>query len=923
MLRRLLTVILLAAGLVAVPAALPVSAAPAHRQVAVRRGSLTGPRTVDVAAIAGVAAPHQHLEHAELSRRPSLAEAAVTGVAPAPAPRTAGVVPIGSGGAGGAGAAALTLSSFNGADVNTELQRYNVNDQPPDPIVAVSPDRVVEMVNAMATIYNRSGVELTSFDLKILFAVPTGYEPSDPRVSWDSASQRWFASAMAFDIADNSQVLLAVSQTADPAGSWKVYGVETGLGVLHDQPRLGVYHDKVLLSWDDYPDYWSASQMLVVDKAGLVAGAQTVAMGTLTVDLDRFAMAPALSSDAGGTVYAVYNGYTSSAYLGVMAISGSPAAGTVAVQETRLPIKTTSSPPGGRQPAPGPRVDTGDDRMQSAVMADGRLWASMGDRCLPAGDTAARSCLRLIQVSVTGTPTLLQDVDVAQVGVDLSYPGVAIDGAGDLITSYSFSSASLFAGLGVVSQAAGSTSFRGPTVVRSGAGIYGGQRFGDYSGAVVDPADPSSVWFVGEWAGDAARNWNWTTAIGRVSMLPPSITSLDPPGGAVAGGQTVAVHGSGFVAGSTTVAFGGAAATGVSVVSPDLLTAVAPAGTPGDAVVAITSPLGSSPASSGSHYTYQAPDLAVALSATPNPVAPGSIVTEVATVTNTGGAPAPAPRLVLALPGGTEVVSVASAASCTTASPLTCTFGPLAAGASTTATVTLRPATLGVITTTATITGDSVDATPGDDRASVSVSVDDLPPATVPVTPAAPVDSTIPVTGAANASAPLVPDAADGYRFVASDGGIFAFGHAPFAGSAGALHLNQPIVAMAATPSGHGYWLAARDGGIFNYGDAAFLGSAGGLHLSQPIVAMASTPTGNGYWLVSSDGGIFAFGDAGFYGSTGNLRLSRPIVGLAPSPSGHGYWLVSSDGGIFSFGDAAFFGSTGAIRLNQPIVGMA
>jgi hypothetical protein len=32
---------------------------------------------------------------------------------------------------------------------------------------------------------------------------------------------------------------------------------------------------------------------------------------------------------------------------------------------------------------------------------------------------------------------------------------------------------------------------------------------------------------------------------------------------------------------------------------------------------------------------------------------------------------------------------------------------------------------------------------------------------------------------------------------VASDGGIFAYGSARFAGSAGALTLNQPVVAMA------------------------------------------------------------------------------------------------------------------------------
>ena len=63
---------------------------------------------------------------------------------------------------------------------------------------------------------------------------------------------------------------------------------------------------------------------------------------------------------------------------------------------------------------------------------------------------------------------------------------------------------------------------------------------------------------------------------------------------------------------------------------------------------------------------------------------------------------------------------------------------------------------------------------------------------------------------------------------MASDGGIFAFGSAPFRGSAGATPLVQPIVGMARTATGNGYWLAAADGGIFSYGDAAFYGSAAG-----------------------------------------------------------------------------------------------
>ena len=182
-------------------------------------------------------------------------------------------------------------------------------------------------------------------------------------------------------------------------------------------------------------------------------------------------------------------------------------------------------------------------------------------------------------------------------------------------------------------------------------------------------------------------------------------------------------------------------------------------------------------------------------------------------------------------------------------------------------------------------------------------------------------------TGGIRLNQPIVAMAASpsgrGYWLVASDGGVFAFGDAPYKGSTGSIRLQQPIVAVAASPSGQGYWLLASDGGVFAFGDAQYLGSTGGVRLNRPMVAMAASPSGRGYWLVASDGGVFSFGDAPYLGSTGGTRLNQPVVGMASSRSGKGYWMVASDGGVFSFGDAPYLGSTGGIRLNRPVVGMA
>lgn len=101
---------------------------------------------------------------------------------------------------------------------------------------------------------------------------------------------------------------------------------------------------------------------------------------------------------------------------------------------------------------------------------------------------------------------------------------------------------------------------------------------------------------------------------------------------------------------------------------------------------------------------------------------------------------------------------------------------------------------------------------------------------------------------------------------------------------------------MASTPDGHGYWLVGADGGVYAFGDAPFEGSIPqlGLTLVAPIVGMAPTQDGRGYWLMGADGALlgppseFAFGDALYCssGQTAPLGVFSPppgfVTGIAP-----------------------------------------
>ena len=136
---------------------------------------------------------------------------------------------------------------------------------------------------------------------------------------------------------------------------------------------------------------------------------------------------------------------------------------------------------------------------------------------------------------------------------------------------------------------------------------------------------------------------------------------------------------------------------------------------------------------------------------------------------------------------------------------------------------------------------------------------------------------------------------------------------------------------MASTTDGQGAWLTDQLGDVYAEGDALYEGGLGGVHLNKPIVAIAAAASGQGYVLAATDGGIFNYGTQGFFGSVpGSLKpgqsLVAPIVGIAVTHSGNGYWLVGADGGLFNYGDAPFLGciytAIPGEKLNGPIVGI-
>jgi hypothetical protein len=164
----------------------------------------------------------------------------------------------------------------------------------------------------------------------------------------------------------------------------------------------------------------------------------------------------------------------------------------------------------------------------------------------------------------------------------------------------------------------------------------------------------------------------------------------------------------------------------------------------------------------------------------------------------------------------------------------------------------------------------------------------------------------------------IVPTADHGgYWLDASDGGVFSYGDTQFYGSIPGLglhpagsglpnSLNAPIVGMVPSNDDNGYFMVASDGGVFAFGDAHFAGSCPGIGgCAGSAVAVMPDASGGGYWLVTSTGNVYTFGDAAYFGAPGRGTVTSAVA----TPDGLGYWILLADGQVFAYGDAPSAGS--------------
>jgi hypothetical protein len=442
--------------------------------------------------------------------------------------------------------AASTLADFPAMTLNKQISDLGPDQalQPPDTQVAAGPGSVLEAVNDSLSLWSKTGSLLGDVDLNVFFPVPSTQLFSDPRVLYDAQSGRWLLSGFSLDNSGNSQTYIAVSQTSDPGGIWNVYTIGPNSGFITDQPMTGVCADKIVMAWNvfDSSDTFISADTLVLQKSSLVAGAAQVNFVDFT-STSEFRPVPVQSLSPTTTCWVTVNkadsalpgGSSTTPKLGVIAVTGTPNAANVKLIETDPTIQATNPPPNPQQPSGTTNNSANDDRLVSAVWQGNVLWTSATDACTPTGDTVTRNCMRLIEVSTSGSaPSVLHDEDVATNGLDEYYPAVSLSYTGDLFVSYTASSSAQNPGAyAIISPSTSGTAFTAPITIEAGAASYDGgstPRWGDYSAAAPDPAAPGAVWVAAEYAPSDAASGNWATGAAEVTLSSPPAIAVGAEG---------------------------------------------------------------------------------------------------------------------------------------------------------------------------------------------------------------------------------------------------------------------------------------------------------------------------------------------------------------------------------------------------------
>ena len=427
---------------------------------------------------------------------------------------------------------------------------------PPDPIIAAGPNHLIVAVNSDFAILSKSGgsiarISADAWFSNVLPAITTLGGAFDPQVIYDHTAGRWIVLYVASDQRAESWMLMSVSNGGDPTGQWcniPLRGDVNGssfAGNWADHPTLGLDSQALYITTNQYQYATSDerpfaySKIRIIPKAQIYGGCVAPSYRDFWDLVDPISttarigsVRPAITFGTPGVEYLVSDSpFATSTYVTLWSLTNSSGQNpSLAAQN--VPVTASTAPPnadqlggsGGTSSCPAPcLIDTGDGRLQGAFYRNGSIWTTQG---VAGGTSNAYSRVRYLRIAVTGSPTVLEDVSFGADGCWYYYPAAAVDANGRLGMVFTRSCTSEHAGVRYTGRAPFDATLQASALLKSGEANYlnpemkasGMNRWGDYSGAAVDPTDPTKLWLFGEYAASPAGLWG--TWIGEVAIVP-------------------------------------------------------------------------------------------------------------------------------------------------------------------------------------------------------------------------------------------------------------------------------------------------------------------------------------------------------------------------------------------------------------------
>lgn len=426
-----------------------------------------------------------------------------------------GVVP---GGTGDPAVYPALMHSFTGLTDNYTAV-------PPDTQGAVGPEHLMVVLNTEVGIQRRDGPVISRVALPRFFAALQPTNVFDPRVIYDVHARRFVVAALSEPGTPASAVLIAISRTPDPTGTWDLAAIPSdSKGQLwSDFTSLGYNTNWIAVTANLYTvgtNSFVRSDILLFDKAGLATNRITAPRRFVETNL--FTVVPAMTPDPRETNLLFATEFGTNA-LRLSRIQGRVGAESyftnTAILNSPQPwlfSTATTNFPGGTNSAPQAGADLGiyvnDSRVMSVVNRDASIWVAQ-NVFLPTGTNAIRTAVQWWQARPDGTVLQRGRIDDPTGKTQFAFPSLAVNREQSMLIGYTRFSVDAYASAAcsfrLAEDPAGT--LRGPLIYRDGLAPYerikpggdeegGRNSWGDFSATALDPLNDIDLWTIQEYA---------------------------------------------------------------------------------------------------------------------------------------------------------------------------------------------------------------------------------------------------------------------------------------------------------------------------------------------------------------------------------------------------------------------------------------